>query len=75
MVKLSKEISWIDTGTFESLLKASKFFHDLEKTSKIKFACVEEIAYNLGFIDKNKFKLLAKKMNNSEYGKYLKSKI
>jgi glucose-1-phosphate thymidylyltransferase len=68
---LESSTSWIDTGTYTSLIRASKYFHDIEiKTSK-KEACIEEIAYSMGYIGKKKIKEIAITMNNSDYGKYL----
>ena len=68
---LKSSTSWIDTGTYSSLIKASKYFHDIEiKTSK-KEACIEEIAYSMGYISKKKIKEIAISMSNSDYGKYL----
>tara|TARA_B100000963_G_C22590959_1_gene655454 strand:- start:739 stop:1614 length:876 start_codon:yes stop_codon:yes gene_type:complete len=68
---LKSNISWIDTGTYSSLIKASKYFEDYEKQTKIKAACIEEIAYRMGYIDKNQLHKIAKSMINSDYGKYL----
>lgn len=68
---IKSSTSWVDTGTYSSLIRASKYFHDIEiKTSK-KEACIEEIAYNMGYISKKKMKEIAITMNNSDYGKYL----
>ena len=71
LVKLGSKISWIDTGTYDSLLKASRFFQNKEKRTKDKIACIEEVAYKKGFIGKDKLLLAAKSMKNSDYGKYL----
>ena len=68
---LSKEISWIDTGTYSSLIKASKFFESLEQKTDKKFACIEEIAYNKGYINSDKLLQIADSMRFSDYGKYL----
>ena len=68
---LSSNVSWIDTGTYSSLIKASKYFEEYEKTTNLKAACIEEIAYNMGFIDKSKLTQIARSMINSDYGKYL----
>ena len=68
---LESSTSWIDTGTYSSLIKASKYFQDIEiKTSK-KEACIEEIAYNMGYITKKKMREIAYSMSSSDYGKYL----
>ena len=68
---LESSTSWIDTGTYSSLIKASKYFQDIEiKTSK-KEACIEEIAYKMGYITKKKMREIAYSMSSSDYGKYL----
>ena len=71
MVKLDDNVSWIDTGTYDSLINASMFFLQIEKNQGFKVACVEEIAFNLNYINKLQFKKLADSMSSSEYGKYL----
>jgi len=71
VVKLDDKIKWIDTGTYNSLLRASKFFYDIEKNEGTKFACIEQIAYELGYINKIQLQDIAKSMQNSEYGQYI----
>ena len=71
LVKLDSETSWIDTGTYESLIQAAKYFQDYENKTAKKVACIEEIALNLGYIDKKKLKNTANFMKNSNYGRYL----
>jgi len=71
LVKLDSETSWIDTGTYDSLMKAAKYFQDYENKTAKKVACIEEIALNLGYIDKKKLKNTANSMKNSNYGRYL----
>ena len=68
---IDDKASWIDTGTYGSLIKASKFFEDLEKKTKKKASCIEEIAFDMGYIDKEQLTKLAESMKNSDYGKYL----
>ncbi len=68
---LDSSISWIDTGTYSSLIKASKYFEDIEKKTSKKVACIEEIAYDMKFINKKQLKGIAMSMINSDYGKYL----
>ena len=68
---LDSKISWIDTGTYSSLIEASKYFEDYETNTGKKVACVEEIAYRLGYINKKQLEEIAESMFNSEYGKYL----
>ena len=71
LVKLDSETSWIDTGTYDSLIQASKYFQDYENKTTKKTACIEEIALSLGYIDKTKLMTIANSMKNSNYGKYL----
>ena len=68
---LDDSTSWIDTGTYGSLIKASKFFEDYEIKTGYKIACVEEIAYNMKYINKDQLNEIADSMSNSDYGKYL----
>jgi len=68
---LDDSTAWIDTGTYSSLIKASKYFENIEKKSGIKAACIEEIAYNMGYIDISQLNKIANSMHNSEYGNYL----
>ncbi len=74
LIQLDSQVSWIDTGTYESLIKASKYFQEVEKKTGKKIGCVEEIAYKMGYINKKKLNKIAKSMKSSDYGKYL-SKI
>ena len=68
---LNPDISWIDTGTYSSLIQASKYFEEYEKKTKTKAACIEEIAFKMGYINKAKLQEIAQSMINSDYGKYL----
>ena len=68
---LDDSTAWIDTGTYSSLIKASKYFENYEKKSAKKAACIEEIAYNMGYIDISQLNKIANSMRNSEYGNYL----
>ena len=71
LINLDTKISWIDTGTHKSLNDASNFFQKIEKSTHKKVACIEESAFNMGFINKQMLTKIAKKMENSDYGKYL----
>ena len=75
--KLSVELmgrgyAWLDTGTHESLLEAGDFIATIERRQGLKVACIEEIAYSMGYIDRAKFSKLARQMDHNAYGKYLK---
>jgi glucose-1-phosphate thymidylyltransferase len=65
--------AWLDTGTYVGLLEASNFVEIIQKRQGLYIACIEEIAYNLGYISAEKLENIAESMNNTEYGRYLKS--
>ena len=69
--KLGRGYAWLDTGTHDSLLEASQFVQILEKRQGVKISCIEEIAYRMGFIDKDGLVKLTEKMKNNSYGDYL----
>jgi len=68
---LGRGFSWLDTGTHESLQQAASFVEIIEARQGLKIACIEEIAYRLGYIDLGRLKKLADAMANSSYGNYL----
>lgn len=68
---LQRGFAWLDTGTHDSLSEASTFIECIEKRQGLKVACLEEIAYKRGWIDKDKLKELAKPMLKNGYGQYL----
>ncbi len=70
---LGRGFAWLDSGTFDSLLEASLFVETLEKRQGFKLACLEEIAFNLGWIDKKKVSQQASKFSGNSYGEYLVS--
>jgi glucose-1-phosphate thymidylyltransferase len=70
MQQLSRGYAWLDTGTHEALTEATEFIKAIEKRTSLKVACIEEIAWRMGFISKENLKEIADSMNN-EYGKYL----
>ena len=70
---MGRGTAWLDTGTHESLLEASTFIEIIEKRQGLKIACVEEIAYRLGYIDAAQLERLAAPMRNNGYGQYLLS--
>lgn len=68
---LGRGYAWLDTGTHESLLQAASFVETVQDRQGLKIACPEEIAYNLGYINKDQLKELAKPLAKNEYGQYL----
>lgn len=72
---MGRGFAWLDTGTHEALAEATEFVKTIEKRTSLKIACIEEIAYRSGFIDKAKMEELAGKLGKSDYGKYLKKII
>jgi len=69
--QMGRGYAWLDTGTHDSLLEASQFVQTLEKRQGMKISCIEEIAFRMGYIDKDQLKSLGNKMKNNQYGKYL----
>ena len=67
-----KNFTWLDSGTHESMLEASNYIHTIEKRTGLKIACIEEIAFKLGFINKEKFKKITDYIGDNQYGEYLK---
>jgi glucose-1-phosphate thymidylyltransferase len=68
---MGRGIAWLDTGTYDSLLEASSFVSIVEKRQGLKIACIEEIAYRLGYIGKEKLEVLAQPYKKNSYGEYL----
>lgn len=69
---LGRGIAWLDTGTPQSLLEASNFVASIENRQGLKVACLEEIAYRMGYIDLGQLSGLASAMTGNEYGQYLR---
>jgi len=68
---MSRGYAWLDTGTHESLLEASMFIQTIENRQGLKVACIEEIAYEMGYISKEKLLELAQPLKKNQYGQYL----
>ena len=69
--KLGRGIAWLDTGTHESMMRASSFIEVIEQRQGLKVACIEEIAFNQGYIDAEQVLRLAHPLRNNAYGQYL----
>ena len=67
-----KNFTWLDSGTHESMLEASNYIHTIEKRTGLKIACVEEIAYKLGYINQKKLNHIIDYIGDNQYGDYLK---
>lgn len=72
---LGRGFAWLDTGTHESLLEASTFIETIEKRQGLKIACIEEIAYHMGYIDAEQVSRLAKPLKKNGYGQYLQKML
>ena len=68
---LGRGFAWLDTGTHESLMEAGQFIETIEKRQGLKVACLEEIAYNMKYIDKAQLNKLAEPLKKNGYGQYL----
>jgi len=70
---LGRGFTWLDTGTFDSLLEASQLVQTVQKNQGLNVACLEEIAFKKNWIDLEQIRLQANKLKNSPYGEYLKN--
>lgn len=68
---MGRGFAWLDTGTHESLLEASTFIETIEKRQNLKVACLEEIAYRMGYISREQLIALAQPLKKNGYGKYM----
>ena len=71
-IAMGRGLAWLDTGTHEALLEAAHFIETIERRQGLKIACPEEIAYRMGFIDAAQLEALAKPLEKSGYGDYLR---
>ncbi len=72
--RLGRGYAWFDTGTHESLLEAAEFVRTIEMRQGLKIACVEEVAYNMGFIDRERLLHLARRLGKGDYARYLEER-
>lgn len=70
---LDRGTAWLDTGTFESLMQAGQFVQVIEERQGLKIGCIEEVAYRMGYIDKDKLNEIASPLVKGGYGKYLQT--
>jgi len=75
VAQLEKGFAWLDTGTHDSLLEAANYIQTLQKRQGLKIGCIEEIAFDLGYIDAQQLKRLAAPMAQNEYGRYLLNRL
>lgn len=72
---LGRGFAWLDTGTHDSLLEASNYVQTIEKRQGLKIACLEEVAYRMGYINPDQFLQQAEKYSKTAYGQYLKNQV
>jgi glucose-1-phosphate thymidylyltransferase len=70
---LGRGMAWLDTGTHESLLQACNFIQTLQERQGLMVACLEEIAFTMGFIDRTQLEKLIESQKKSSYGQYLQT--
>ena len=70
---LDRGTAWLDTGTHKSLIQAGQFIEVIEDRQGLKIGCIEEVAYEMGFIDANQLEVQAQRFMKSGYGEYLMS--
>jgi glucose-1-phosphate thymidylyltransferase len=72
VVNLGRGMAWLDTGTHDSLLEAATFVQVLEHRQGVRIACLEEVAYRMGFIDREQLEALGAQLGKSAYGQYVR---
>ena len=75
VVRLGRGIAWLDTGTHESMLDAGEFIATIEKRQGQKIACIEEIAYRLGYMDRRRMQAIIDEMGQNSYREYLEAVV
>jgi glucose-1-phosphate thymidylyltransferase len=75
VIPLGRGMAWLDAGTHHSLLEASNFIETIQKRQGLYVACIEEIAFNLGYITRDQVMKLASSLNNTDYGTYLQDLV
>jgi glucose-1-phosphate thymidylyltransferase len=68
---MDRGTAWLDTGTFQSLMQAGQFVQVIEERQGLKIGCIEEVAFNMGYIDKQQLAKIAQPLTKSGYGNYL----
>lgn len=72
---LGRGFAWLDTGTYDAFQSASAYVQSIQERQGIRIGCIEEIAYEMGYIDEQQLMILAKKLMPSEYGQYLMNRL
>jgi glucose-1-phosphate thymidylyltransferase len=71
VARLGRGYAWFDTGTHEDLLEAGEYVRTVEMRQGLKIACIEEVAYHMGYIDRDRLLAEARRFGKNEYGRYL----
>ena len=71
VARLGRGYAWFDTGTHKDLLSAGEYVRTIEMRQGLKIACVEEVAYNMGYIDRDRLLAEAQRFGKNDYGRYL----
>jgi glucose-1-phosphate thymidylyltransferase len=71
VARMGRGYAWFDTGTHEALLEAGEYVRTIEMRQGLKIACVEEVAYHMGYIDRDRLLAEARRFGNNDYGRYL----